>query len=137
MSHKKITVYTLVDITPSGITQVKNANTKEYHQQQNLNVLLQTIGMRAQPINYNVKILSEHDTAQYKFSSQYAGKHCIWKLSFDVQHSHVFDNGTDELGLLIVDTNGVAISADLDETAHFQVNIFDTAKNVNTYFDTE
>ena len=40
------TVYTLIDVTDTGVT---TGSGKEYKQAQNLSVLLQTIGLRCQP----------------------------------------------------------------------------------------
>jgi hypothetical protein len=56
---QNIHILTLVDITDTGITRVRDNNTKEYHQQQNLNVLLQTISLRTQPLEPVVKIYPE------------------------------------------------------------------------------
>ena len=137
MPYQRIVAHTLVDITSSGTVRVRDANTKEYHQQQNLNVLLQTIGLRTQPIDHEVKAIPDADASHYGFDSTYDGSHTVWRLTFDIQHNQVFNDGEDELGLLKLDANGVAITADLNETAHFAVNTFNTTDCVNIVFERE
>jgi hypothetical protein len=134
MTNQQIVAYTLVDITSSGTVRIRDANTKAYHQMQNLNVLLQTIGLRTQPIDPSVKQLLQQDLAEYNFSTAYTGSHAVWRLTFDIQHHLVWQHQTDELGLLKIDANGVAITPDLDETVPFDTGVFDTLNCVNLYF---
>jgi len=135
MPYQRIIAHTLVDVTSSGTVRVRDANTKEYHQQQNLNVLLQTIGLRTQPIEHEVKQLIQQDLSDYNFDPSYTGSHTVWRLTFDIQHHSVWHDGEDELGLLKLDASGVAITADLDETAQFDVNVFNAQDCVNLYFE--
>ena len=135
MPYQRIVAYTLVDITSSGTVRIRDANTKAYHQMQNLNVLLQTIGLRTQPIEHDVKQLEQQDLDRYKSDPSFTGSHTVWKLSFDIQHDSVWSDGEDELGLLKVDATNVAITADLDETADFGVNVFDALNCANLYFE--
>lgn len=137
MPYRRIIAYTLVDITQNGSVRIRDANKKEYHQMQNLNVLLQTIGLRTQPIDHIVKMYTDQDLEQYKFDAKYIGEHTVWKLAFNIQHNQVFDDGIDEFGLLKSDATGIAITVDLDETASFDVNILDATDCVNIYFETE
>lgn len=135
-----VVIMTLVDITNTGITRVRDNNTKEYHQQQNLNVLLQTISLRTQPIDPVVEIYSEQapmtDLEKYfgfgnVFNEDYAR---VWSLKFYVEREDVWRDGNDPLGLLKSDIHGVAITGDLDNTVDFPVNIFDTQINPNIAF---
>ena len=48
------TAFSLVDITQ---TDVNRNNNLQFNQQQNLNTLIQSIGLRSQPINTKVKVL--------------------------------------------------------------------------------
>jgi hypothetical protein len=137
MPHRRIVAYTLVDITPNPTVRARDANTSAYHQMQNLNVLLQTIGLRTQPIDYDVKIFPQADLTQYQFDSKFTGLHTVWRLFFDIQYDSVWDDGSDKFGLLKQDAHGVAISVDLDETAEFDINIFDTLNQINLYFLSE
>lgn len=129
--------YTLVDITPTNVNQVRHSNTIEYHQQQNLNVLLQTIAMRTQPLNPNV-ITSQARLDKYFFGDFYMHEqpkmHTMWCLEFQVDHPEIWKVGDDEFALLKQDANGIAITSDLNNTVEFPINVFDTSDNINLYF---
>lgn len=128
--------FTLVDITDTGMTRIRDANTKEYHQQQNLNVLLQTIGMRTQVLEPMVRI--HHGVPANRYFSEFFGDADVtmWELFFQIEHNNVWLYREDPLALLKDDVHGVAITSDLDNSVEFPVNIFDTKDNVNTYFVT-
>ena len=130
---QSISVFTLVDITDSGSVCIRDNNTKEYHQNQNLNVLIQTIGLRSQPLNYEVKIHGTTDLSEFNFDDIYSGIATVWELKFENEHLHVWNDGSDELAFLKSDINGVAISGDLDNTFYFDVDVFDLYKTINTY----
>lgn len=130
-----ITAFTLVDITDSGITRVRDNNKREYHQQQNLNVLLQTIGLRTQPFEPKVTLQIEHNPQDLGFGDFFGiEQQHVWILTFYIEGESVWTNGEDPLALLKADVHGVAITSDLDNTTEFPVNIFDTRDNVNTTF---
>jgi hypothetical protein len=134
MTHL-ITAFTLVDITDTGTVRVRDSNTREYHQQQNLNVLLQTIGLRAQPFNPVVTIHQDQPLAAMHFGKFYTDATAtVWSLKFYIEHDMAWSDGEDQLAFLKSDANGVAITSDLDNTLEFPVNIFDTLDNVNLYF---
>ena len=59
------TAFTLVDITNSNETRIKQRNTGQYYQQQNLNTLIQTIGIRSQPIDPKVSVIYTQDIVKY------------------------------------------------------------------------
>ena len=130
---QRITVRTLVDITNSESIRVRESNTTEYHQRQNLNVLLQTIGLRAQAIEPVISVEHNVDLADLDFDNKFQNA-TVWTLSFYMEHEFTWSDGEDELALLKSDTHGVAITADLDNTVDFPINIFDTADCINTYF---
>jgi hypothetical protein len=130
-----ITAMTLVDITNSHVSQARLSNTIEYHQQQNLNVLLQTIGLRTQPLEPLVTIYQGIPLKDLNFGRFYGDEpQTFWSLKFYLEHSQVWDDGQDEFALLKQDAHGVAITSDLENTVEFPVNIFDTLDNVNLYF---
>jgi hypothetical protein len=128
-----VKIFTLVDITDTGVSRVRDSNKQEYHQQQNLNVLLQTIGLRTQAIEPHVKIFYEADL-RGRFSELFPKTSTVWCLSFRLETESVWRGGSDELSLIKKDLHGIAISGDLDNTVDFVVNIFDTRDNINTYF---
>jgi hypothetical protein len=135
MPYERVTVYTLVDITSSGAVHVRDSHTKEYHQMQNLNVLIQTIGLRAQPINYRVVKLEDQDLSEYEFGDAYTGNQSVWRLTFEHEHPLAWYNNDHPFGQLIEDATGIAITTDLDNTVDFDINIFDCKTTPNLYFE--
>ena len=134
MEH--ISAFTLVDITLSKVIDDMNINRPEYHQMQNLQMLLQTIGMKTQPLEYNVDILTEQNMEDYNFSSMHAGVHTVWRLNFSTDFSGVWETSNGYFSNLVDDMHGIAIVNDLDNTAmDFPIDIFDTKNNVNLYFE--
>jgi hypothetical protein len=119
------TIYTLVDITNSGVTNSKSTNTHGYNQQQNLNTLLQVISLRSQPIEIQVSKLIAQDVVKYGFGKQFSGLHTVWQLDFISEHSNVFSKDTNSVYLLEHDCDGVAFTAKLDETINFKINTFE------------
>ena len=73
------TVYTLIDVTDSGII---TGSGKEYKQAQNLSVLLQTIGLRCQPFISSVMKLVGQNVSNYEFGTAHSGNHSIWLTKF-------------------------------------------------------
>ena len=78
------TVYTLVDITDTG---VKRGNTKQSFQAQNLSNVLQAIGLRCQPIISSVLKLTGQAMSDYSFGSNFTGSQTVWALKFATEHS--------------------------------------------------
>ena len=70
--------YTLIDITNTNVNQYKDQIIQS-NQQQNMNTLVQSIGLRSQPIDPEVSILMTQDIANYEFGSAYKGLHTVWK----------------------------------------------------------
>lgn len=133
---QRIVIYTLVDITPGTLIKVRDSNTTEYHQQQNLNVLLQSISLRSQPIEPQVIVHHQTKLSEMNFGKFYDhDKATVWSLSFYNEHDSIWRVGDDELANLRFDINGVAITSDLDNTVEFPVNIFDALDNINIYFE--
>jgi hypothetical protein len=132
---QRIVATTLVDITESGVQRIRDNYTDAYHQQQNLNVLLQTIGMRTQL--FEPKITMNHNVvlAHTPFDKMYGNQTAtVWTLQFMVEAELIWSDGDDELAYLNQDVNGVAVTSDLDNTVDFAVNIFDTEDAVNIHF---
>ena len=127
------TAFSLVDITQ---TDVNRNNNLQFNQQQNLNTLIQSIGLRSQPINTKVKVLMAQDVVDYGFGKQYQGLHTVWRLDFSIEHNNVFYNNGDKFYYLKNDCDGVAIYTGLEETAELNTKTFETLDNklVNIYF---
>jgi len=130
---QRISVVTLVDITNTGVRRISESNTKEYHQQQNLNVLLQTCGLRTQIFEPEIKILYDADI-KGKMSDFFGSPATVWLLDFQIDTNMVWSDGEDNLAFLKQDVHGVAITSDLDNSVEFPINMFDTQDNINTYF---
>ena len=120
------TVYTLIDVTDSGII---TGSGKEYKQAQNLSVLLQTIGLRCQPFISSVMKLVGQDLSNYEFGTSHAGTHSIWIAKFATEFS-----SQTSVDALISDIFAVPIFNGLDESASIGTT-FNTTSNIdkNTY----
>lgn len=131
------TTYTLVDVTDSRVTHPSQSQTKEYNQAQNLNVLLQTVGLRAQPVVSSVLLLENEDVSEYNFGTAFTGSHSIWVVKFATEYVGAWEKDGDSLYHLNNDTNQVAIAVGLDETATIDPALFDTSSsnNKNIYFN--
>lgn len=123
------TCYTLVDITDSGIYDPNLGS--EYEQAQNLNSLLQAISLSSQPVLSSVEKLTAADSNEFDFGSDFTGSHNIWILRFASERI-----GTVTVNNLVRDVDGLPIYEDLDETAVFDTNVFETvsAQQKNIYF---
>lgn len=121
--------YTLVDITDTGVYD-PNAGTT-YEQAQNLNALLQAISLGSQPIMSSVEKVVAADMADYDFGSDFTGNHNMWVLRFASERV-----GSITVNSLIRDIDGLPVYDDLDETAVFDANVFETGSNdqCNIYF---
>ena len=121
--------YTLVDITDTGVYD-PNAGTA-YEQAQNLNSLLQAISLGSQPIMSSVEKIVAADMSDYDFGSDFTGNHNMWVLRFASERV-----GAITVESLIRDVDGLPIYDDLDETAVFDANVFETGSSDqrNIYF---
>ncbi len=123
------TCYTLVDITDTGIFD-PTAGT-QYEQAQNLNVLLQAISLGSQPILTSVEKLVAEDTSEFEFGTDFTGNHNIWILRFASERA-----GSITVATLTRDIDGLPVYDDLEETATFDGNVFETGDSaqLNIYF---
>jgi len=128
------TAFSLVDISHTNVN--RSDDTLKFNQQQNLNTLIQSIGLRSQPIQPIVSVLMTQDIANYDFGKQYQGLHTVWRLDFSSEHNKVYKNFSDEFYYLNNDCDGVAIYTNLEETAELKTKSFETisTKVVNLYF---
>jgi hypothetical protein len=123
------TCYTLVDITDSGVYDPNQGNL--YEQAQNLNALLQAISLGSQPVLTSVEKLMAADVVDFEFGSDFTGTHNLWILRFASERF-----GTITVANLIRDIDGLPVYTDLDETAVFDTDVFETNASAqrNTYF---
>lgn len=127
-------IQTLVDITRTGAYRRELGTELERAQQQNFDMLLQTIGMRANP-SYDYSPTSEIvDLSECKFGYSFTGEHRVWRFTFNVEYLDAFlDEFDNECGLLVNDLHHVPIVHNLLETSPI-LPYFDTrnAKTCNT-----
>ena len=125
---------TLVDITQTNSRYPREKLL--FNQQQNLNTLVQTIGLRSQPMEPHCHSLMTQDIAEYGFGKRYQGLHTVWILDFSIEHTNVFANSTNELGFLLSDSDGVPVYTGLEETAELNSKAFETQDPnwINLYF---
>tara|TARA_B110000037_G_scaffold78171_1_gene93347 strand:- start:74 stop:529 length:456 start_codon:yes stop_codon:yes gene_type:complete len=128
------TVYTLIDITDSGVPSPKTDATG-FYQAQNLNTFIQSIGIRSQPVLSSVEILSAKDLVDYEFGSSFTGVHDIWVLTFASETADAWKSVNNSVYMLKQDLNNTPIHTSLNETALITVDIIDTSSVLkNTYF---
>lgn len=121
--------YTLVDITDTGVYDPNAGNA--YEQAQNLNALLQAISLGSQPIMSSVEKITAANISDYEFGSDFTGNHNMWVLRFASERV-----GSITVASLVRDIDGLPIYDDLDETAVFDTNVFETGASdqFNIYF---
>jgi hypothetical protein len=121
--------YTLADITDTGVYDP--AAGAVYEQAQNLNALLQAISLGSQPIMSSVEKITAADMADYEFGSDFTGNHNMWVLRFASERV-----GSITVASLQRDIDGLPVYDDLDETATFDDNVFETGNSDqrNIYF---
>ena len=121
--------YTLVDITDTGTFDPNAGNA--YEQAQNLNSLLQAISLGSQPIMSSVEKITASDVTDYEFGTDFTGNHNMWILRFASERV-----GAISVASLVRDIDGLPVYDNLDETATFDSNVFETgaADQLNIYF---
>tara|TARA_B100000929_G_C15438051_1_gene397062 strand:- start:249 stop:704 length:456 start_codon:yes stop_codon:yes gene_type:complete len=128
------TVYTLIDITDSGIVSPK-VDAKGFFQAQNLNTFIQSISLRSQPVLSSVEMLSAENLSNHQFGSNFTGIHNIWVLKFASETRDAWRKDNDNVYLLKQDFDTMPIHITLDETAVINPESVDTSTvNKNTYF---
>ena len=129
------TAYTLVDISNTTETKITR-NKIAFLQQQNLNTLIQTVGLRSQPLEPSVTIKMTQDIVDYEFGNEYQGLHTVWQFDFSIEHSEIFKFKEQDSYHLYNDTDGIAIYKGLEETCKLKTSCFETKNknNINLYF---
>jgi hypothetical protein len=128
-------VYTLIDITDSGVVSPKISD-KGYFQAQNLNTFIQSISLRSQPVLSSVTFLDAQDLSNYNFGSNYSGIQDVWVLKFASETADAWKKDSNNVYMLEQDFDKMPIHTILDETANINPEIIDTtSNNKNTYFN--
>ena len=128
------TVYTLIDITDSGVVSPK-VDAKGFFQAQNLNTFIQSISLRSQPVLSSVTILTAKDLSDYEFGSNFTGLHNVWVLKFASETADAWKKDNDDVYFLKQDFDTMPIHITLDETAVINPESVDTSTvKTNTYF---
>lgn len=120
------TVYTLVDITDTGISDSRVTPVKPYNQAQNLNSLIQCVSLRVQPNLISVDKLTGEAMADHEFGSAFTGSQTVWVLKFATERSGYIDEAK-----LKADVDGLPMLTGLDETATFSTAVFNSLSNTN------
>tara|TARA_B110000503_G_C6902320_1_gene311246 strand:+ start:107 stop:502 length:396 start_codon:yes stop_codon:yes gene_type:complete len=123
-------LHTLVDITETGAR--RSEDPKKFRQQQNFQTVMQTIGLRVNPIYIKSPEIIKDIPSKYNLGSKYKTKQNIWEYAFDIEYEDGLDVDT-----LVNDFNLIPIITDLDETATFE-NAHFVTKNTdvcNIFFE--
>ena len=130
---QQITVYTLFDITNTGILRrfkpeilpvtkkgLTLTSEEEYNfarkQQSNYEVLTQVMSLRVQLQNIVMYDFSCEDLSAHKFDKKYKGSNNVWKFSFDIENISYLSNSENILGNLYKDCNNIPMLTGLNET---------------------
>ena len=115
----KYIAHTLIDITETRARFDKS--NPEWHQQQNFITLLQTLGLRTNPVIERSPTLSKQPTKDLGFGSAYRGDQNVWTLEFSMEESSAVT-----IDDLIKDFDLVTIIPVLDETIKLTDPVFMT-----------
>ncbi len=136
MPVNQITLFTLVDITATGVTRSNfGEDSLERNQQRNWETILQVLGLRTQPVIISGPTVSHDvDLAKYNlnFGDLYGGNHSVWTMVF-TSEQNVY-----QIDQLEEDFEQIPVVTGLTETAKFLLPIFyphGTIKNVYFKFN--
>jgi hypothetical protein len=123
---KFYTCFTLVDITPTGVTRHKSGDETRRDQQRNWETVLQCIGLRAQPQLIEGPVIKDLEIDNDGIFGEmfYGTKQRVWFFTFGVESEDVFLLDSDPVGQLDKDFSQVPIICGLTETARFILPIF-------------
>lgn len=123
----QFTIHTLIDITQTKQYRRELGKEKQKSQQQNFDMIIQTIGMRANPSFITGPSIVNEDVSDRNFGTVFKGNHNIWIFQFFTEHKGALtDENNNPCGLLLQDLNLVPIISGLNETAVFDKDIFNT-----------
>lgn len=109
--------FTLIDITPTGVTNHTLKNELARNQQRNWETVQQIISLRTQPTIISTDQFEDDVNKGYNFGVNYKGSHKIWTFEFSVEYADIYQVGPDRFGLAKYDFNITPIILGLTETA--------------------
>jgi hypothetical protein len=135
---QRFQIQTLLDITETKQLRKEPDKEHQWQQQQNFTMLLQTIGLRVNPIYIGSPEVEIVDLNGYSFGEMFKGSHRVWTFEFAIEYDGGF---TDELGrpegLLVDDLHFVPMILGLEETVTIPIPIFNSrdteSKNILVY----
>jgi len=132
--NPKFTVYTLIDISDTKVTNPK-VSSRKFYQGQNLNSFIQTIGLRVQPNITKTKLLGNKDLSKFKFGSDYK-KRKVWIIEFECDTISPYKKDDNPTYWLEQDFHNLPIHIGLNENIKGIEPIVDTLNSatINTYF---
>ena len=127
--------YSLVDITATGKIRGAANDDIERNQQRNWETVLQCMSLRTQPQNIQAPVSHVDELSLYDFGDFYQGQHVIWRWTWSIESTDVYDLPNKPLGGLQADFEQVPIITYLSETARFMLPIFYPYGSIkNVYF---
>lgn len=122
---QRFIIHTLLDVTETKAFKHQDGTDLAKLQQQNFMTLMQTIGMRANPMFSKGPVVEEVNLKDWQFGSAYHGHHKLWTFEFDIEYDGAFNDGHTEQGLLIQDLHFVPIISALTESIDLRLAVFD------------
>lgn len=116
--------FTLVDITPTGVTNYSPQNEQQRNQQRNWETVQQIVSLRTQPTILETDNFVE-DVADYNFGINYQGEHKIWTFKFGVEYPDIYQEGPDKFGLIKFDFKITPVILRLTETIIPNIAVFE------------
>lgn len=135
MLHRHI-LFTTVDITQTNVRIKSNIEDwgTQRNQQRNLDTIIQTLGLRSQPINIHVIQLTKKNPINFGLGKNLPETCSIWQMEFDIEHEDAFGKNCEAA---LKDLNYVPLINGLHETEPAFPPVFQTVgtfKNVSIIF---
>ena len=120
------TGFTLVDITATGVTRFRPEQEYQRNQQRNWETIVQTLGLRSQPLHLTGPASKVIETDLWKpiFGEFFDSPQRVWVFTWAVDREDIYLQGNDRLGALKQDFEQIPVITDLEETAKFLLPIF-------------
>jgi len=129
-----IEIWTLIDVSRTGITRPSQGTQLEIDQHRNFITLTQCLELRSIISYDNPPVSQIIDIKNLGFGLEYKGKNKVWIFQFKPDRDGVYKNQNNEIGLLLDDLHAVPVIKNLTESINIGVAIFDLkdSKNKNT-----
>jgi len=152
-------VYTLIDITATGIVAPYNSTLKQViddsdtiinnetswnksrSKQRNWETLVQVLGLRSLPNILYTPVCKYESLSNFDFGSAYKGKENVWCFEFTTEQNQLFTLGDKPTALLQQDLHQVPVITNLDETVDISPGIINSTdpstRNICVYYLTD